>query len=303
MPKVATIIVDYNGAELTKNCLQSLQELNTRGIDHSIIVVDNGSSTPLKLSKRWLDEKIEVVRSESNLGFTGGNNLGITYAREHYQPDFFLLLNNDTTVDKNMLKQMLKAAENNPDSLLNPKIYFQKGNEFHSKSYSRKEQGTVLWFMGGSIDWPNLNAFHRGVDELDRGHLDSITTTDFVTGCCMLIPRQVIETVGLLDKKYFLYFEDVEYSLRAKAAGYGLSLVPTAKVWHLNAGSSGGAGNQVSSYYQSRNRLLLFFQFGSWRIKFSALRWALNRLLFGTSIERLAVVDWMLQRYGKRVIA
>ena len=103
MDHISIILVDYNSQELTKMCLRSLQDLKAKSFSYSVIVVDNASQKPLKLPKSLEAEYLHVIRSESNLGFSGGNNLGVTYAAEHYDPDYICLLNNDTTVDPDFL--------------------------------------------------------------------------------------------------------------------------------------------------------------------------------------------------------
>lgn len=303
MDIIATILVNYNSAKDTKACVESLLSARTTGFRHNIVVVDNGSSQPLQISKNILSQsQVSLVRSEINLGFTGGNNLGITFARDTFQPDYFFLLNNDTTVAGDCLVKLYRRADQTDElGVVSPKIYFTKGREFHD--YPPKVKGKVLWYAGGSIDWPNLTAFHRGVDEVDHGQFDAQTESDFATGCAVLIPRQIIETVGLLDKKYFLYFEDVELSYRWRQHNFKLYFEPAAKVWHHNATSGGGAGNTTSVYYQTRNRLLFFSSHGSWRTRLSAIAFAWRTWLRGKRLERRAVRDWLLHRWGKQVLA
>ncbi len=303
MNEIAIILVDYNSHDETRACLASLLALKRQNFNFKIFVIDNGSKTLLKLTKKESDNKIEVLRSEANLGFTGGNNLGISYAIKNYNPDYLLLLNNDTRIEENFLTHLYLALKNNTKAgIAASKIYFEKNHEFHKKSYARHQRGKVLWYAGGSIDWLNLLAFHRGVDELDYGQFDQQTTSDFATGCSMLIKRELIEKVGLLDKRYFLYFEDVDYSLRAKRHGYQLLFVPQSIVWHINAGSSEGAGGNTSIYYQNRNRLLFAFKFGSFRNKLTALKILFNLLKDRHPIKRQAGWDFILQRFGKQII-
>ena len=118
----------------------------------------------------------------------------------------------------------------------------------------------------------------------------------------MLIKREMIEEVGILDKKYFLYLEDVDYSVRVKKKGYKIVFSPNSIVYHKNAGSSNGAGSATHLYYQTRNRLLFFFKYSNWRHKLTALRFALERLLNGSLIERQAIRDYFLGRFGKQPV-
>lgn len=223
MDHISIIIVHYNTPQETKDCLKSLQDIKTQGFEHSVIVVDNGSKKPLKLSQSYLGKNTEIIRSESNLGFTGGNNLGMSYAIKNYQSDYLLMLNSDTVVDSDFLQVLYETLKNDSKAgIVAPMIYFYKGAEFFPKSYRRDQKGKVIWYAGGSIDWLNITAFHRGVDELDRGQFDQQKTSDFATGCTLLVKREVIERAGILDKKFFLYFEDVDFCLRAKKAGFSI---------------------------------------------------------------------------------
>lgn len=302
---ISLIVINYNTKVDTDECLKSLSAVKTaKDVSFNVVVVDNGSldeySLPRSLSPK---KQFEVVRSEANLGFTGGNNLGIYYAIEKYNSEYVLLLNNDTTVDPKFLQELLDCSEEHPEhGLICPKIYFYKGNEFHKKSYSRTQLGSVLWYAGGSIDWQHLAAFHRGVDEVDRSHFDTPTETDFATGCAVLIKREVLEKVGTFDKRFFLYFEDVDLSERAKNAGYTIGFCPSSVVWHKNAGSSGGSGSSVHNYYIARNRLLFAVKHGSIKTKLVGLRVLLQYALMGSYYERMAVADLLLRRFGKQPI-
>lgn len=303
MDHIAIILVHYNESKDTRECLESLLAFRSTQFRYNIIIVDNGSQKPLKFPKQLMTSSVEILRSEANLGFTGGNNLGISHATKQYQSDYFLLLNNDTIVAPEFAQQLYAAALANPQvGLVSSKIYFYKNKEYHSQSYARSQRGRVIWYAGGSIDWTSVSAFHRGIDELDRGQFDAPALVDFTTGCSMLIRREVVERIGILDKRYFLYFEDVDYSLRAKQAGFLSMMEPSSVVWHKNAGSSDGSGSRIHLYYQSRNRLYLALRHGSTRAKFTALRLIFQLALRGSLPERQAVRDFLLHRMGKQPI-
>ncbi len=300
MDHISIILVNYNADELTKDCLRSLQNLTAKNFRYHILVVDNGSQVPLKLPRSLQSDHVQVIRSESNLGFTGGNNLGITYAVERYNSEYICLLNNDTTVDANFLQHLYDRLDGQViGGMVCPKIYFSKGFEYHSEAYPKSELGNVLWYAGGSIDWPNLIAFHRGVDEIDRGQFDKQLTSDFCTGACVLISREVLETIGLFDERLFLYFEDTDLSIRAKKKGYQLLFEPNAVIWHKNAGSSGGAGSVLHQYYQTRNRIFFGLKHGSDRVRLTVARFVLKKLISGTAVEKKAAWHVLLGNLGK----
>lgn len=302
MTHVSIVLVHYNTPEYTTACLKSLSELKTRDFTYKVVVVDNGSLEAFSLKKQY-QSFATVVRSVTNLGFTGGNNLGISHAIETYDSEFVFLLNTDTELAQDSLKQLITALQNNPKmGAVCPKIYFGKGHEFHTKEYSKEQLGNVLWYAGGSIDWRHLVGFHRGVDEVDRGQFDNQQNSDFATGCAMLVRREVLEKIGGFDERYFLYFEDVDLSLKIRAAGYEIGFEPQAQVWHFNAGSTGGSGSAVHEYYQTRNRLLLAFAHGTWKEWLAALRIAWQTLRESNSVKTSAVWHALSGTYGKQPI-
>lgn len=304
MDHISIIVVHYNTLVETKACLESLLKIRkSTHFSTQIILVDNASKKKFLIPKSLKNSKIHLIRSEANLGFTGGYNLGLSHAVKDYNSDYFLLLNSDTEVEADFLEILYQKIKEDPKiGLVSPKIYFYKNNEFYKKSYSRNQKGRVIWYAGGSIDWPNLNTFHRNVDEIDRGQCKSNHEIDFVTGCCVLIRRECLETVGILDKKYFLYFEDVDYSLRMKKHGYKLSFASEAVIYHKNAISSGGSGSPMQSYYQTRNQFLVAFRYGPKKYFHLYCKLLFINLLSKDKYRRRAVIDWILGRFGKQNI-
>ncbi len=300
---ISVIIVHYNSDEQTLDCLRSLEKVKLEGATFSVIVVDNASPKELVVPVSLLEKKLVVLRSESNLGFTGGNNMGIHYAIERHNSEAIILLNSDTIVDPDCFQKLFNHSNTfQKAGMICPKIYFAPGREYHAQSYTKDMLGNVLWYAGGSLDWQHLVAFHRGVDELDQGQFLLQQKSDFATGCCVYIKREVLEKIGLLDKRYFLYLEDVDLSMSAQLFGYEIHYVDAAKVWHVNAGSSKGAGSIIHTYYQTRNRLLFFFLYGDLRVRITVLRLALRYLLTGTRFERLAVLHCITGQLGKQPI-
>jgi GT2 family glycosyltransferase len=293
--KVAVIIINWNGWKDTLDCLSSLKKISTAYAEISVIVVDNGSTNESVPVIRKKFPSVTVLETGKNLGFTGGNNAGIRYAMSHGS-DFVWLLNNDTVVDPGVLS-FVSTFDDPSVGIAGSKIYFVPGREFHHDRYKEDERGKVIWYAGGKIDWNNMYASHRGVDEVDRGQYDKITETPFVTGCSMIIRREVIAKIGLLDDRYYLYLEDLDYCLRAVRAGYKLLYVPSSVLWHVNAGSSSRPGNPLHEYYLTRNRLLIGFRYASFRTKFALLREAFR---FRSPVRRKAVFDWMTGRFGNR---
>ncbi|MCX6791884.1 MAG: glycosyltransferase family 2 protein [Candidatus Gottesmanbacteria bacterium] len=296
--KVAVIIVNWNGHKDTEICLSSLEKIEKHDVELRVIVVDNGSSDDSIASIRKKYPGVTVIPTGKNLGFTGGNNVGITYARQH-RADFVWLLNNDTFVDSHVLS-VLRAFRDSKVGICGSKIYFAPGHEFHSDRYKETERGKIFWYAGGLVDWDNMYASHRGVDEVDHGQYNTEEETPFVTGCSMMIRADVFDRIGELDDRYYLYLEDLDFCLRAKKAGFSLRYVPSSVLWHVNASSSARPGNPLQQYYQTRNRMLLGFRFAQTRTKIALLREAIRYLLTGSSVRRKAVIDFFSGRYGNR---
>ncbi len=301
MDKIAIIIVHYNTDEETRDCLRSLQKIKAKNFSIHPIVVDNASKDNLVLPKDL--KNIDLIRSDSNLGFTGGNNLGFRYAVQNYNPDYFLLLNSDTLVEPNFLENLYQALLDNPRAgLASPKIYFAPGCQYHQDSYKKTDQGHILWYAGAVIDWRNLQTIHLGVDELDRGQFDQETTIDYASGCCLLIRREALAVSGIFSDQYFLYYEDTDLSLRLKKHNWQLLYCPTSHIWHKNGSSSLGSGSDLQNFYLTRNRLLFFFLYSPWRGKLTVIKFALNLLKNGSRVEKKAARKFLLRKFGKEVV-
>ena len=295
--KVAIVILHYADQKLTENCLASVAKLKTKGFDLKTIVVDNNPDKKLRELKTK-HPAVEWLATKENLGFTGGNNLGLKKALED-GADWAMLLNNDTIVDKDLVSRLIKTGvEDNNLGVIGPKIYFAPGFEYHAERYKPGQRGKVFWYAGGLIDWDNVLASHRGVDEVDTGQYDRLEETDYVSGCCLLARRRVFEKVGLLDDKYFLYLEDADFCQRAKKAGFKVVYQPKAKLWHANAGSSQVGGN-LHDYFFTRNRMLFGWHHASWRAKFALTRESARLMVTGRPWQKKGIQDFYTQKWRK----
>ena len=159
MTKVFTVILNWNQPELTLETIKSSSRLQAKGCSLNLVVVDNGSTDDSVQKLKSLTKKhknYKLITNKVNLGYAGGNNVGIEYALTQ-GADWVLVLNNDVRVDKNLLVEFLKVAQKYPKiGAISPKIYFEKGYEFHKKRYQKKELGKVIWYAGGKIDWNNV---------------------------------------------------------------------------------------------------------------------------------------------------
>src|SRR3989337_2590976 len=273
--KLVIVILNFNGLDDTLACLDSIKKLIDDGIGVETIVVDNFSSDGSQEALSKIED-INFIQNQDNLGYAGGNNVGIKYALKR-RADAVLILNNDTIVDQ--------------------KIFFAKGFEFHKLRYSPKDLGKVIWSAGGEIDWSNVLGKHLGVDEVDRGQFAKRKQITFATGACIFVKREVFEKIGYFDEKYFLYLEDMDFCVRAKNAKFKIIFEPGAVVWHKNAGSSGGSGSVLQDYFITRNRLLFAYKYASLKTKFAVLRQVLRQIK--SPIKRKAFLDFLMFNFGK----
>lgn len=265
MKKIGIVIVNYNGEKDTNELLDSLEKIKSNGFFVEIYIIDNGSTANINCSDRPM--VCHYQKNKNNLGFVVANNQGIKLALQN-GADYVCLLNNDTTIHPDFLQKLIFSFEKDEKvGVACPKIYFYPGHEFHKDRYSESEKGKIIWYAGGLIDWKNIYCSHRGVDEVDKGQYDKETETDFATGCCMLIKKEVFEKIGFFAEEYFAYFEDVDFCIRAKKSGYEIKYVPQSAIWHKNASSSGGPGSKLHFFLQERNRIYFGIKYASLKVK------------------------------------
>jgi GT2 family glycosyltransferase len=235
-PLVYIIVLTWNGKVDTLECIKSLELLTYS--NYKIVVVDNASEDGTCEAVRQLHSSVHVIKNTHNFRFAGGNNIGIEFALEN-NANYILLLNNDTVADKNVLSYLIGSIEKDKTvGMAGPKIYF------HSDPKR-------IWYAGGKINWWSGSISHLGVHEIDNGKFEKLRYTDYVTGCALLVKREVIEKIGMLDESYFIYGEDADWSLRTVLAGYKLLFVPQAILWHKVSVSTGGH----FSWFKNWNKL------------------------------------------------
>lgn len=298
MNTIWALIVNFNGGKDTIDCIASLKKMKTAGHKLHVLVVDNASHDNSVIEIKRQYPELTIIENKENRGFAGGINTGISYILST-ESACVLLINNDTFVDENLLVELLKEAENKKCGIASPKIYFAKGSEYHKERYKKEELGRVIWYAGGIMDFANVLGHHRGVDEVDNGQYDTATSIDFASGCCMLIKREIFDAIGIFDDRYFLYYEDSDFSERAKKAGFQVFYVPKAAMWHKNAGSAGGSGSALQDYYITRNRLLFGMTYAPIRSRIALVKESIQLLYRGRKWQRVGVRDFYLGKLGK----
>lgn len=300
-PRVTAVVLNWNGLEDTTACLASLAEADYPSLE--VVVVDNGSTdgSPGLLRQRF--PRVALLETGENLGYAGGNNVGLRYALER-GADYVLLLNNDTEVAPGFLRRLVEAAEADPRvGVVGPTIYY----------YDRPD---VVWSAGGAIDWRRGRTRMVGLDEPDRGQFGTAPReVDFVSGCAMLVRREAVERVGLLDERFFLYYEEVEWCVRIRRAGFRILHVPGAHIWH-KIPSDGREASPMVHYYMSRNRLLFLESTGAgyraWihtllmEYMRRSIAWTVRPKWWGKRAQRRAlwrgVVDHFRGRWGRQIL-
>lgn len=301
MTKIAIVVLNWNQPKLTIDTVNSLLKIKSFNFKYQIFIVDNNSSDnsyDTFKTKYGKNPIIKLIQTGSNLGYVG-NNVGIKKALDD-KFNYVLLINNDVIVDPNFLKELLTGANQGYD-IVGPKIYFAPGYEYHSNWYSPNEIGKVIWSAGGQIDWDNIYGSNLGVDQVDKGQFDhNNNQVDFLTGCCLLIKSNVFKKIGLLNEKYFMYLEDVDFCQRAKKEKIKMTYVYKSKIWHVNSGSSKSGGN-LHDYFITRNRLIFGFKYARIRTKLALIKESFFQLISPKSTvwKKRGIVDFYIKKFNK----
>ncbi len=297
MIKIFAVVLNWNGADDTIGCVKFLKKMRLEDSQLNIVIVDNGSK-PDEIEKLERLSGVTLIENKRNLGYAGGNNIGIRYALDK-GADYVLIINNDTIAHENLVVRLVEAAEKDLDGgIFSPKMYFARGFEFHKNRYKKSEIGKVIWYAGGDMDWKNVYGSNHGVDEIDRGQFNKVKEIDFATGACMFIRSEMFKKVEFFDERYYLYLEDVDLSLRAKKTGYKVWFVPKATLWHKVSQSS-AIGSELNDYYTTRNRLLFGIKYAPMHTKFALIKESVKLLLNGRKWQKIGVIDFYLCNFGK----
>ena len=225
-PKISIILLNYNNKEYIFNCIESIKKSNYT--NYEIIVVDNGSTdgSPERIEKELPD--IKIIKLGKNLGFCKANNIGI----ENSTGEAYFILNNDTIVHPDLLKILSQELFSSSEiGIVGPKIYYM-------------DEPKKVWFAGGVIDWKKAKTIDWksaktsvvGKDQMDNELNNDIKKeVDYITGCALMIKKEVVEKIGKMWEVFFIYYDDLEWSIRAKKAGYKVIYVPFGGVWHAKS--------------------------------------------------------------------
>lgn len=241
--RISVILVNYNGIDYNDNCIRSILNSTVRDVIQ-IVVVDNGSfdGSFEELQDKWgNDTRIKIIPLGDNLGFSKANNEGIKWSIENGISKF-LLLNNDTEIEPDTIKKMA-ALQQEKGAIVVPK----------TKYYDNRD---TIWCAGGNFSKLIKKVKHRGYNKKDTAEFNKSVQTEFANGCAMFLSKDIIDKIGYLDERFFLYYEDTEYSLRAEKHNIPIWYCSDAVVYHKVNGSTRGISKPVNDYYISRNWLL-----------------------------------------------
>jgi GT2 family glycosyltransferase len=295
-PVVIAVILNTSRRDDTLACIASIRA-GTRAPDE-IIVLDNRSTDGSADAIRALHPDVRLIELGRNLGYAGNNNMGIRAAMES-GADWVLLLNEDTVLAPGCLEQLVSAGEADAVvGMVGPLIY-------------HFDEPDVIQSAGGTLgsDWRSI---HIGRNETDRGQFSSTRGVEWLSGCALLVRRTLVETAGMLDERFFYYWEENEWCVRARARGWTIVHGPAARLWHKGVRRDYRPDAWVT-YYDTRNRLLFMAihraPLGAWIRTFAGIgrtlaSWTLRprwRHMRGhRDAMRQGIVDFFLKRWGMR---
>ena len=281
-PLVAIVTVNYNHADDTIKCLESI--LQTIYTNYQIFVVDNGSND-IDYQKLNLfvenANSLKLVRLHKNKGYVGGINFGLSNASQ-IMPDYYLIMNNDTLMDKDAVKELITTSEKyNKNCIVSGKVY-------------NMDEPDTLQYIGqwcksyNNFDFP---PYIKGMGEKDLGQYDQELEMDMLDDIFWLLPDNVFKRVGYYCDYFFLYGEQNDYVLRAKKLGFKMIYTPNAKIWHyhhLSLGDDNNKAHRINYWTSYAVLLLVYLHLSYWHfIKF----YVINLLkLFAKSIIRFGTV-------------
>lgn len=297
LPKVSVLVLNWNSKAITLQCLESLDKLDYPKECMCLVVIDNASTDGSIAAVQEAYPDVQLIVNPENLGYAGGNNVGIKQALDEHA-ELILLLNNDTLVDSPMLSSLVATLEENPKAAIaGPMVYH--ANEPH-----------IIQSAGGTLDqaW---HGWHAGHNQVDRGQYDRARSVEWLSGCALLIRAAAIQQVGFLDERFYSYYEDLDWCIRMRAVGWDILHVPQAKLWHFGVQRLYSPPPSVT-YYMTRNHLLLLLKhhahFLTWWNGLAVnlcllINWSLNPKWRSMKNHRNALwrgmVDFLGQRWGR----
>lgn len=240
VPRVTCVVLNSNRRDDTVQCLQSIKASDYG--NSGIVLLDCLSTDGSVDAVKECCPDVRIVELKENLGYAGNNNVGIRAALDA-GAEWVFVLNEDTVIAPDCLSRLVDAGRDDPRvGIVGPLVYHH-------------DEPTVIQSAGGGLS-PRWEGFHYGQNEADTGQFGRVRPVQWISGCAILVRRDVIEDVGLIDERFFIYWEETEWCLRAHRAGWKILHVPDAKAWHKGVKRDYRPPPSVT-YYSTRNRLLM----------------------------------------------
>jgi GT2 family glycosyltransferase len=246
-PLVSVIALNWNTTDITCDFLRSIQKHNTYP-NIEVIVVDNASNEDPTGAFLAVMPATRVIRNADNLGFSAGNNAGIRIAKGEY----LFIVNNDTEFTPGLLEGLLEIFRSHPDAgMASPKFhyFFSKG----TIEYAGYKHVNIFTGRNGMI----------GCKEQDHGQYNTAGQTNYVHGGAMMVPRRIIQEVGLMPEQFFLYYEEFDWSEQIKRKGYNIYYQPASLIYHKESMTT-GKSSPLKTFYLTRNRILFMRRNAPW---------------------------------------
>jgi GT2 family glycosyltransferase len=240
-PLVYVVTVNWNRVADTLDCLSSIY--NSTYSNLRVLVVDNGSSdgSPEKITQGF--PMVEQIINPENLGFARGYNIGMKHAVDS-GAEYVFIINNDATVAPDAITHLVQSSSPK-NGILAPLVKYA-------------EHPNMIWSSGGLTRSWTLEKHDPLYEKQDTGDWDHTLSRDFVTGCAMLLPSTTLTNVGYFDENFHMYYEDMDLCRRVRNAGLEIFVIPSAKVWHKIARSSGGLDTPNERYWMARSSVRFF---------------------------------------------
>ncbi len=249
--KCGIVVLNYNGRDVLPGLLASLEKIDYP--DFRVFLIDNASTdNSADLTDDWVDKfPIKIIRNDENLLFSRGNNVGIELALE-WGAEYVFLLNNDTIVPPGILTELINYMDGKDKvGIAGPMIHFGA-------------PASTIWGAGGNVStWWGL-VRHRGIREKDQGQFGKPAKVDYISGAAMMIGKEVINAIGMLDPDFPMYFEDTDFCFRARKAGYESWYVPTKPMIHLVSVAAGGQASKFKIQRRFSSGMKFFARHASW---------------------------------------
>ena len=248
-PRVAILILNWNDLRNTAETLTSVRGLEYPNL--GVWVVDNGSTDGSGEAIAVQFPEARVIASPENLGVAGGRNFGLEAILSRDPPDYVLILDNDVAVEARLVDKLVEAAEAQPEvGIIGPVIYY----------YSDPRR---IWSAGARIVFREVTAKSPAKNRLEKEERQrGIERVDCITGCCMLVQRQVFDTIGRFNPQYFMVGNESEFCYRAAKRGFTSAVVTHAKLWHKVSASTRGGYAPARAYYTGRSTILFLKEHG-----------------------------------------